>query len=222
MRLLTLPVTVVRVPFELGFGAAKEAVKFAHGLVGGGEEPVAEKPRPASPPRRRTPSRRSGNGRASTGRAGTGRAGAGRGASGRTRARAAASPPPAPVADEPAEAAPAPTRVADEPAEAAPAATAPQAEPAAEPPASIATEPTHVSEEPELVAEAAEAGAEDGAGAEVAVDEPWPGYDEMNAPDIEDRLVTEGPEAAAAVSLYEASRKGRASILEAASRNMTG
>ena len=207
MRLLTLPVTVVRVPFELGFGAAKEAVKFAHGLVGGGEEPAAEKPRPATPPRRRTPARRSGNGRSSTGRASTGRA-AGRSAAGRPRAKAAASPTTAPVADEPAEAVPAPTPVADRPAEATPAPTA--------------TEPTRVYEEPELVAEAAEAGAEDGAGAEVAVDEPWPGYDEMNAPDIEDRLVTEGPEAAAAVSLYEASRKGRASILEAASRSMTG
>jgi hypothetical protein len=54
------------------------------------------------------------------------------------------------------------------------------------------------------------------------VDEPWPGYDQMAAPDIEDRLVTEGTETAAAVSLYEASRKGRASVLEAASRSMTG
>jgi len=95
-----------------------------------------------------------------------------------------------------------------------PAAPAPDVEP-------VPAEPAHVSEEPELVAETAEAGAEDGAGAEVAVDEPWPGYDEMTASDIEDRLVTEGPEAAAAVSLYEASRKGRASVLEAASRHMT-
>ncbi|MGH2715728.1 MAG: hypothetical protein ACRDM7_17925, partial [Thermoleophilaceae bacterium] len=76
-------------------------------------------------------------------------------------------------------------------------------------------------EEPELVAEAAEAGAEDGAGAEVAIDEPWPGYDDMSAADIEDRLVAEGTEAAAAVSLYEASRRARASVLEAASRSMT-
>ncbi len=52
------------------------------------------------------------------------------------------------------------------------------------------------------------------------MDEPWHGYDEMTAPDIEDRLQAEGPEAAAAVSLYEASHKGRASILEAASRTM--
>jgi hypothetical protein len=188
MRLLTLPITVVRVPFEIGFGAAKEAVKFAHGLVAGAEEPVDEKPRPAPPPRRRRTSTRSGNGRARTGRA-----------AGRTRKTATATPPP-------------PAAEPSIPAEPAP-------EPAVT--AAVATEPAHVSEEPELVAEAAETGAEEGAGAEVAVDEPWPGYDEMTAPDIEERLLVEGPETAAAVSLYEASRKGRASILEAASRTMT-
>jgi hypothetical protein len=85
----------------------------------------------------------------------------------------------------------------------------------------VAPEPAHVSEEPEIVAETAESGAEDGAGAEVAVDEPWPGYDDMNAADIEDRLLAESHTVVAAVSLYEASRKGRASILEAASRSMS-
>jgi hypothetical protein len=91
------------------------------------------------------------------------------------------------------------------------------AEPAAapEPP-----EPEHVSEEPELVAEVAEEGAEDGAGAEVTIEEPWPGYDGMTAADIKDRLVAEPPEVAAAVKLYEASKKGRASVLEASSRGM--
>jgi hypothetical protein len=226
MRLLTLPITIVRVPIEFGFGAAKQAVKFAQGLVGGGEEPVVEETPPAPAPRRRSPARRSGNSRASAGRPGTRRAGTG-------RARKRATPTP-PVADEPAPRATPTSPVADEPAGPAPttavatpppptAEPAPPADPAvervAEPPP--AAEPTHVSEEPELVAEAAEAGAEDGAGAEVAVGEPWPGYDEMNAPDIEDRLVGEGPETAAAVRLYEASRKGRASILEAASRTMT-
>jgi hypothetical protein len=202
MRLLTLPVTVVRVPFELGFGAAKQAVKFAHGLVGGGEEPVVEKPRPAPPSRRRRQSRRSGNGRA------------------RTKAKPTARPAPkAPAPAEPvAEAIAEPPVEGERPAE-PPVGRERPAEPVAEPPR--ADQPTHVSEEPELVAEAAETGAEDGAGAEVAVDEPWPGYDEMNAPDIEDRLLTEGAETAAAVSLYEASRKGRTSILEAASRSMT-
>jgi hypothetical protein len=87
---------------------------------------------------------------------------------------------------------------------------------------SVTPEPAHVSEEPEIVAEAAEAGAEEGAGAEVHVDEPWPGYDRMTAADITDRLVAEGSEVAAAVSLYEASRKGRRSVLEAAARGMRG
>jgi hypothetical protein len=216
MRLLTLPITIVRVPIELGFGAAKEAVKFAHGLVAGGEEQVEEKPAPAPPPkRRRTSSRagaRSGNGRARSG------------AAARSKSRRAAEPSrraaeeamrAAPPVDEPASAAAtAPSTVAR--------ATEPPAvsEPATpEPPA--ADEPVHIGEEPELVAESAETGAEEGAGAQVDVDEPWPGYGEMNAADIEDRLLTEGPEAAAAVSLYEASHKGRASILEAASRTMT-
>ena len=56
----------------------------------------------------------------------------------------------------------------------------------------------------------------------MAVEEPWPGYDEMTASDIEDRLVTEGAETAAAVSLYEATRKGRAQVLEAATRSVSG
>ncbi|MGH2763485.1 MAG: hypothetical protein ACRDLD_13060, partial [Thermoleophilaceae bacterium] len=83
-------------------------------------------------------------------------------------------------------------------------------------------EPRHVGEEPELVAEVAERGAEEGAGADVDLDEPWPGYDAMSAADIVDRLVAEDDAAAATVKLYEASKKGRASVLEAASRSMRG
>lgn len=235
MRLLTLPITVVRVPVELGFGAAKQALKFAHGLVGGGgEEPVAEKARPAPPTRRRSTSRKSGNGRAQAKTRSARRAAPAAPAP----AEASAEPAAAPAAAEPpvaeATARPAAAEVTAEPvaevtAEPAVEVTAEPAvevtgEPAAaeaivEPP--VTDEPAHVSEEPELVAETAEAGAEDGAGPEVAVDEPWLGYDEMNAADIEDRLLTEGVEAAAAVRLYEASRKGRASVLEAASRSMT-
>jgi hypothetical protein len=202
MRLLTLPITIVRVPIELGFGAAKEAVKFAHGLVAGGEEPVEEKPRPAPPPRRRRTSTRSGA------KSGNGRARTGAATRRPSRRPAEEAMKAAPPIDEPASAAAAaPETVAPTAGESAPAAP-------------TSPEPAHVSEEPELVAEAAETGAEEGAGAEVDVDEPWTGYDEMTAPDIEDRLQAEGPEAAAAVSLYEASRKGRASILEAASRSM--
>jgi hypothetical protein len=82
-------------------------------------------------------------------------------------------------------------------------------------------EPAHVSEEPELVAAVAEPGAEGGAGPEVHIDEPWPGYRRMTAADIRARLRVEGPVAASAVRLYEAAHKGRSSVLEAAGRELS-
>jgi hypothetical protein len=89
-------------------------------------------------------------------------------------------------------------------------------------PPAPAREPAHVSEEPELVAEAAERGAEEGAGAEVHVEEPWPGYRGMTAADIKSRLRSAPPAVAAAVSLYEASGKGRTSVLEVAAKRTRG
>jgi hypothetical protein len=262
MRLLTLPVTIARIPFELGFGAAKRAVKLAQGLVGSGEETVVEEPAARST-RRRRPARRSGNGRTRT-TAAKSRTTAAKSRTSAAKRRTTAAKPrttaakprttaatrpsrgTAPAAEKPASPAPvaepaAPRPPAPEgeplraqtptpaPEESARRAPAPEAGPvrgetptrAGDTTVPFAREPAHVSEEPEIVAEAAERGAEEGAGAEVAVDEPWPGYDDMNAPDIEDRLLAEGNETAAAVSLYEASRKGRASILEAASRSMS-
>ena len=82
----------------------------------------------------------------------------------------------------------------------------------------VAPEPVHVSEEPELVAEVADRGAEEGAGAEVHVDEPWDGYDRMTAAAIKGRLRMEGPAVAGTVRLYEAAHKGRSSVLEEAGR----
>jgi hypothetical protein len=78
--------------------------------------------------------------------------------------------------------------------------------------------PDHVDEEPVLVAEAAEEGAEDGAGAELSVDPPWDGYDQMAAADVRDRLAAATPIEAAAVQLYESTRKSRRSVPEAAER----
>ena len=49
-------------------------------------------------------------------------------------------------------------------------------------------EPTHVSEEPTLVEELAEPGAEDGAGAELHIREPWEGYRHMTAREVTARL----------------------------------
>jgi hypothetical protein len=78
--------------------------------------------------------------------------------------------------------------------------------------------PDHVDEEVVLVAEVAEEGAEDGAGAELHVDEPWDAYDEMTAPEIRDRLAAADPVLAAAVNLYETTHKSRRTVIEAAER----
>jgi hypothetical protein len=78
--------------------------------------------------------------------------------------------------------------------------------------------PDHVDEEVVLVAEAAEQGAENGAGPELHIDEPWNGYDQMTAAQIRDRLTAGDGVLAAAVELYEASHKGRRTVLEAAER----
>jgi len=80
--------------------------------------------------------------------------------------------------------------------------------------------PTHVSEEPELVAEFAEPGAEDEAGAEVDIAEPWEGYDRMKAAEIQRRLEDSSDEVAAVVRLYEAAGKNRQTVLRAAERKL--
>jgi hypothetical protein len=96
--------------------------------------------------------------------------------------------------------------------------------PAADAPPAVPDEliPDHVDEEPVLVAEAAEEGAEEGAGAEFHVEPPWDGYDQMTAARIRDRLAAATATEAAAVELYESSRKNRRSVLDAAERALRG
>lgn len=90
-----------------------------------------------------------------------------------------------------------------------------------EPPARVLrSEPTHVSEEPELVAEFAEPGAEEGAGAELHVEEPWPGYRGMNAKQVIARLAGASTAELAAVQLYESGNRCRSTILAAVEREM--
>jgi hypothetical protein len=86
--------------------------------------------------------------------------------------------------------------------------------------APVDTEPIHVSEEPELVQEFAEPGAEDGAGAEVRVSEPWTGYRRMTAQDVVDRLSGATPAELAAVQLYERQHRERATVLSAVKRQL--
>jgi hypothetical protein len=110
-----------------------------------------------------------------------------------------------------------PTRpVTTEPVERPPAPTAATPTPAPEPPA----EEEHVDEGVVLVAEVAEAGAEDGAGPELDVEEPWENYDRLTAEEIADRLSAASREAVAAVQLYEAVTKSRDSVLEAAEHRL--
>ena len=78
--------------------------------------------------------------------------------------------------------------------------------------------PDHVDEDPVLVAESAEEGAEDGAGAELTVEPPWEGYDRMTAADIRDRLAAATAAEAAAVELYESAGKNRRTVIDAAAR----
>ncbi len=75
-----------------------------------------------------------------------------------------------------------------------------------------------IDDEPELVEELAEPGAEDGAGAEIEVDEPWEGYAEMNADAVIARLRQASPAELALIELYERANKGRKTVLAAAKR----
>jgi len=81
-------------------------------------------------------------------------------------------------------------------------------------------EPRHVSEEPELIEERSEPGAEEGAGAEVRVREPWDGYDRATAKQVVARLGTASRAELAAVQLYERGRRGRHTILAAVEREL--
>lgn len=115
----------------------------------------------------------------------------------------AAPPRRAPSRPKPAPAEPEPIAVVREPE------PAPELEPEA---------PVHIDTEPELVAEFAESGAEEGAGAEIHVAEPWDGYKRMRVADIRDRVTTAQLAELAIVQLYEASHRNRRSVLDAVER----
>jgi diacylglycerol O-acyltransferase len=75
--------------------------------------------------------------------------------------------------------------------------------------------PAHVDAGVEEVAEFADAGAEDGAGAELHVEEPWPNYRRMTAQEVVDRLGAADDAQVAVVRLFEATHRNRRSVLEA-------
>jgi hypothetical protein len=81
-------------------------------------------------------------------------------------------------------------------------------------------EPPHVSEEPELVAESADPTAVNGAGAELSIDEPWPGYEDARAADVIAALADVTREQLALIELYEAAHRSRKSVLAAVEREL--
>jgi type IV secretory pathway VirB10-like protein len=72
----------------------------------------------------------------------------------------------------------------------------------------------------EVVAEFAEAGAEDGAGPELHLEAPWEGYDTQNVETVNARIVGAGAAELALLELYEQSHKHRKTVLEAAQRRL--
>jgi hypothetical protein len=90
-----------------------------------------------------------------------------------------------------------------------------------EEPGGLDEEPLHVDEGATVVAEYAEPGAEEGAGAEVKLAEPWEGYDSMKVKEILARLAEASTETLAAVDLYERSTRERASVIEEADRQLS-
>jgi hypothetical protein len=117
-------------------------------------------------------------------------------------------PPPPSEPRRPAAAAPAPRRPAPPPAPA----------PATRTPAP--PEPAHVDRGADVVAESADAGAADGAGAEVRVDEPWDGYSRLTARDVTAQLATANAATLAVVRLYESSHRNRRTVLAAVDRRL--
>jgi outer membrane biosynthesis protein TonB len=146
-------------------------------------------------------------------------------------AEVAPAPPEAEVVPAPPEAAVAPAppeaEVVPTPPEAEVVPTPPEAEVVQEPrftadydtPAPV--EPVHVSQDAELVEEVAEAGAEDGAGAQVNVAEPWDGYRQLKAADVIDRLSGASSEELAAIELFELFGRKRRTVIAAAQRELS-
>lgn len=103
-----------------------------------------------------------------------------------------------------------------------PPATPPAADPFG-PPSQPEFEPTHLDEPvAELVREDADEGYGDGAGAgaNLRVDAPWDGYDEMTAADVTDRLAVADAATLAAVRLYETTHRDRKTVVAEVDRRL--
>lgn len=134
--------------------------------------------------------------------------------------------PPSPREEAPREEAPPEEAPREEaPAEEVPAEEAPPEEAPREP-GLVAEEPARPEvEEPipddrELVEELADPGAEQGAGAALRVAPPFPGYDELRAPDVIARLPSLDVAELGETELYERTHRARRTVLDAIAREI--
>jgi len=136
----------------------------------------------------------------------------------RSRARTTWTPPP-PVSSAPASTQP---REAPPAAPAPAPARAPGSEPAAAatPAPSLEVAPEHVDREAVVVAESADDGAADGAGAQVRIGAPWDGYDGLTVKEVNDRLAAASPESLAVARLYETANRNRVTVIKEIDRRL--
>lgn len=97
---------------------------------------------------------------------------------------------------------------------------APTARPAPAPPGQTPADEEHVSREAVVVAESADPGAADGAGAQITIGEPWKGYAGLTAKEVNDRLAVAGPESLALARLYESANRNRVTVLREIDRRL--
>jgi hypothetical protein len=133
------------------------------------------------------------------------------------RARTVAEPPPAPVRSRTNGLADPPMTPPSTAARPQPVRPVPAPEPVAPAPE---PEPEHVDRDAVVVAESADAGAADGAGAQLRVDEPWSGYGSLNAKDVIAQLATADGATLAVVRLYESTHRNRSTVLAEVDRRL--
>jgi hypothetical protein len=208
--LITLPFRVALRGAELGLRVSQALAERAIGLVGEVLAPTAS--RPTSPPARK-PERESEPSREAESPASSG-----------GDPRSAAPSPLQAVAEQEEVAAsrpdfepPPPPAEPSTPAEPSPPAAPP---PPAAPRAAARAGSAHLDDEDVVVEEVAEAGAEQGAGAQIHVAEPWDGYDQLKAADVVDQLDGRDQAELAAVELYELSHRQRKTVIEAAKQQL--
>jgi hypothetical protein len=80
--------------------------------------------------------------------------------------------------------------------------------------------PAHVEREAVVVAESADAGAADGPGPEIRIDEPWEGYRKLTAQQVIAELAQADAETLAVVHLYEATHRNRRTVIAQIDRRL--